>query len=521
MFRKPPAAADICLLLEGTYPYVAGGVSTWVHQLLTAFPQWKFAILYLGAERQPHAKPKYTIPANVVAIEEVYLFEQTASRCNGTAGTLPDSWSSVYQQLRSLFSQSPCGTATELDLIASMMQHIMEHRGVSFEEFFHSTQTWAVLRDLYTRFAPEDSFLHFFWTCRYLVEPLWKLARAMPRIPKARVYHSACTGYAGIVGAVVASRRGAPLLLSEHGIYLKERIQDIIRSPWIDDPQVLRPALTEPLGSLKRLWIDSFDLLGRLCYGQASHLVSLFDRNARTQEHFGAARARLSIVPNGIRVEHYDVLCQQREARRTADPASRVVGFLGRVVSIKDIKTLLRAARLVCDELRDAQFLIAGPVDEEPQYHDECLDLVQQLQLSGSIHFLGLRNREEVLPRMDVMVLTSVSEGLPFVLLEAMASGIPIVTTDAGACRELVEGRSGDDAACGACGIVTEVGATEQIARALVSILPDRDLQKRMSRSGRERVERHYHERNTLDRYQRIYTNLLHGSLAAALPAVT
>lgn len=509
MARNQSPTADICLLLEGTYPYVSGGVSTWVHQILTAYPGWKFAIFYIGGQKEPGAKFKYEVPSNVVSIEEVYLFDPKDFRPGAGRGDVPASWGAFYTSLRKLFVHTPSGMPGELDGIATLMEHIMTQKGVSFEDFYHSPQTWGVLRELYERYAAEESFLHFFWTCRYLIEPLWKLARALPRVPKARMYHSACTGYAGFLGALISHQTGAPLLLSEHGIYLKERIQDIYRSPWIADFPKLRPALTEPLGNLRRLWIGFFDVLARLCYGEASHLVSLFGRNAKVQQHFGADAEKISIVANGLAVESCDVLLQQRAARQAADLQSRVVGFLGRVVSIKDVKTLLRAARLVCDALPDTQFLIAGPTEEEPEYYSECVDLTQQLQLDGNVQFLGLRKRDDVLPLMDVMVLTSVSEGLPFVLLEAMACGVPIVSTDVGACRELIEGRQGEDPPLGACGIVTEISATDQLARGLVQVLSDRALQEQMSRSGRERVLRHYHERDTLGDYRQIYENLM------------
>jgi glycosyltransferase involved in cell wall biosynthesis len=123
-----------------------------------------------------------------------------------------------------------------------------------------------------------------------------------------------------------------------------------------------------------------------------------------------------------------------------------------------------------------------------------------------------MQERDDVLPLIDVMALTSVSEGLPFVLLEAMACGVPIVTTDVGACRELVEGLPDEDPPSGPCGVVTAIGASEQIARALVAILSDRELQDRMSRSGRERVERRYHERHTLQRYRQTYERLITSS---------
>ena len=509
MARKQTPTVDICLLLEGTYPYVSGGVSTWVHQIISAYPGWKFGIFYLGGQREPGAVHKYQAPSNVVVIEEQYLFDPTDYKPSAVHRSVPASWNGFYASFRKLFVRLPSGTGADLDAIVPLMEHVMQQGGMNFEDFYHSHKTWEVLRELYDRYAPDESFIHFFWNCRYIIEPLWKLARALPRVPKARVYHAACTGYAGFLGAVLSHETGVPLLLSEHGIYLKERIQDICRSPWIPEFPKLRPTLTDPPGSLRQLWMGFFDLLARLCYSQSTHLVSLFAKNAGVQQHFGAEAHKMSIVPNGIGSEACDALYSQRAQRRMDDSQSRVVGFLGRVVTIKDVKTLLRAARLVCDELPDAQFLIAGPTDEEPEYHRDCVELTQQLQIENNVQFLGLRRREDVLPLMDVMVLTSISEGLPFVVLEAMASGVPLVSTDVGACRELLEGRPGEVPPLGACGILTEIGNTDQIARSLVRILTDPELQQQMSEAGRMRASQHYHERNTLDDYRQIYEQLI------------
>ena len=499
----PPA--DICLLLEGTYPYVSGGVSTWVHQIITAMPQMKFAIFYIGGQKEAGATYKYELPANVTALEELYLFDAAPSK---SRRGVPSSWGPFYESLRNLFVHAPHGEAQELHGLDPLIDHITRHPQLSFDDFYHAPQTWAVLQEVYERYAPDESFLHFFWTARYLVEPLWKLMHALPRVPRARVYHTACTGYAGFLGTLASRRHGAPLLLSEHGIYLRERIQDIWRSSWIPDAPVLRPSMDEPLGCLRQGWARFFDVLARWCYHSSSQVVSLFNRNAFIQHHFGAEASKIVVVPNGIAVEACEPIYQQRRERRQSNPDSRVVGFLGRIVPIKDIKTLLRAARRVCDSLPDVQFLLAGPLDEDPEYARECVALTAQLGLGAQVHFLGLRQRDEILPLMDVMVLSSVSEGLPFVMLEAMACGVPIVSTDVGACRELVEGQPAESPPLGACGVVAAIGDSDQIARALVTLMNNKDLQDRMATAGRERVYRSYHESRTLGTYWEIYRQL-------------
>lgn len=506
--RSRSSTADVCLVLEGTYPYVSGGVSTWVHQLIRAFPDLKFALFYLGAQKDSSLRRKYEIPANVTRLEEVFLFENTASLTEFRK-TVPASWAPFYTTARKLWVRPPAGDLHDLELLRGLMRHIARNTTVSFTTFWQDPQTWLLLRELYERHTPEDSFIDFYWTCCFLVQPVWRLARSLARMPAARLYHTACTGYAGLAAALAAVENDTPLLLSEHGIYLRERITDICKSRWIPERERRHPGLAEPLGHLRQLWVGFFDIIGRICYHRAGAVVSLFEQNAAAQRHFGADPARLTVIPNGIRTEECDPLHQQRLARREQNPGSQVIGFLGRVVSIKDIKTLLHAARRVCDQLPAARFLIAGPAEEEPEYYQECLELRGQLGLGEQVEFLGAMERDKFLPTIDVMILTSISEGLPFVVIEALAAGIPVVSTDVGACAEILNGRPGDTPPIGPCGLLAAVGAANDLASACIRLLTDSALLDQMSASGRTLAARHYHERSVLDSYRALYDRLM------------
>ena len=79
--RTLPAGivADVGLLLEGTYPYVSGGVSSWVHQIINGFPELTFAICFLGSRKQDYGVKKFQLPANVVHLEEHYLNESSGA----------------------------------------------------------------------------------------------------------------------------------------------------------------------------------------------------------------------------------------------------------------------------------------------------------------------------------------------------------------------------------------------------------------------------------------------------------
>jgi polysaccharide biosynthesis protein PelF len=372
-----------------------------------------------------------------------------------------------------------------------------------------------LIRDLYQKHAGEGSFLDFFWSLRSLAEPVWRLMAAVPEVPRARVYHSLCTGYAGLAGALAARHHGGSFLLSEHGIYVRERIADLQKARWIHEPPVLRPDLQQQPALLRRIWTGFFILLGRFAYQTAGRITTLFQRNAGYQMELGAPMEKLEIIPNGVHAPDFHALHRQRALQQASEPGRQTVGFLGRVVSIKDVKTLLQAARLTVDCLPGARFLIAGPLDEEPAYAAACQDWCGRLGLSGHVCFAGPQERDAVLPAMDVMVLTSLSEGLPFVILEAFAAGIPCVSTDVGSCRELIFGRPGESPACGQAGFTAPVGDARRLASALIRLLQDRPLAARMGEAGRLRTTAFYARDQVVQRYRQLYQICSSGDLRA------
>jgi glycosyltransferase involved in cell wall biosynthesis len=253
------------------------------------------------------------------------------------------------------------------------------------------------------------------------------------------------------------------------------------------------------------LWIEFFQVLGRFAYQTSNYVTSLFEKNALSQVEFGAEPKRIEIIPNGINVSDFYQLRGKRRAKRQNNLQRMNVGFLGRIVQIKDVKTLLKSARLVIDELPGAQFLIAGPMDEEKDYAEECLSLTKHLGLENNVQFLGSQKISEFLIELDIMLLTSISEGLPFVILESFAASIPVISTDVGACRELIEGRPNEQPQFGAAGFVVPVGDAEMLANAMIRILTDPHLGDQMGDAGRQRAEALYANTTVVNRYRQLY----------------
>jgi glycosyltransferase involved in cell wall biosynthesis len=190
--------------------------------------------------------------------------------------------------------------------------------------------------------------------------------------------------------------------------------------------------------------------------------------------------------------------------RRSQEARRQRVGFVGRVVPIKDVKTLVKACGIVNRELPDTEFWIVGPTDEDELYFQECEQLATSLGISG-LKFTGPQDVKKIYPEIDLMILTSISEGQPLTLLECACAGVPAVASDVGSCRELLEGGTAEDKALGPSGIVTAVGAPEETAAAIIKLLKNRSLWEQMSQSGRKRIETYYQQRSVIAAYRGLY----------------
>jgi len=504
------AGADVCLVSEGTYPYVKGGVSTWVHDLIQSLPDLRFALVHIGPERGTYDRRLYTLPANVVSLTDLYCREPLARGPDAAAlervargerrrhaGTRRPS--RVLRGIRRLHLE---------DWVDSSLLDDLGGQDLSVGAFLHGRASFELTQELCEELAPDASFLDFFWHFRSMNLPLVRLLGAAA--PAAATYHALCTGYAGLLAAVWSHRTGRPLLLTEHGIYARERNLELDRAAWFrgdgDDrpPNGIDGTIDRATASaLRRMWTRFFRVLARCTYARAASVVSLSEVNRMRQIADGAPPGRTVVVPNGIDVDGFHARVGRVEFRAEERRPTRVA-FVGRLVPIKDVVTLIRACFLAT-RLAPLDVRLIGPIDEDPGYVRRCRRLVTSLGLQDVVHFEEARPVERIYPDVDVLVLTSFSEGQPLVILEANAAGIPVVASDVGACRDLLEGRTDDDRRIGPSGIVTRLAAPEETAAAIARLARDPGLRRRMGAAGRRRVATFYRKSSTVSAYRTLY----------------
>jgi glycosyltransferase involved in cell wall biosynthesis len=480
--------ADVCLVLEGTYPYVAGGVSIWTHQLILAQSHLSFALVCLVSE---HAEliSRYEIPPNVTEIRTIRVGRPPAG-----ARRLPETGALLKRLEAPLLRLLGGGGLAEL---AAIRIELASLRGVGRRSLLNSPEAWDLVLRMYHATRPGSAFLDYFWTWRAILGGIYSIL--LGDLPEARVYHALSTGYAGLYAARAHLETGRPVLLTEHGIYTNERQIEIAMADWLHTPAGSGLSLKRSPQDLRTMWSEAFAAYSRASYQAASRIITLHAGNQQFQLADGADSAKLAIIPNAVDYHRFSAL----PPRHAAHPPT--IALIGRVVPIKDIKTFIRATAILREIVPELQALVLGPPDEDPSYSAECQDLVHDLGLDGCLRFTGPVAVEEYLPLLDVVVLTSISEAQPLVILEAGAAGIPSVATDVGACREMIYGSPTENPPLGPGGEVTPLANPTATAQAVARLLADREYWQRASHAISERVRRYY-DRTTLDRsYRELY----------------
>ncbi len=195
----------------------------------------------------------------------------------------------------------------------------------------------------------------------------------------------------------------------------------------------------------------------------------------------GLPGGKMRLVHNGIDLARLPPFALDRRAARQAagfDPGRRLVAQVGRLEPQKDYPTFLAAAAQVAAAAPDVDFLVVG----EGGLGGELAALARRLGLAERVRFLGLRHDvPALLAAVDVLALTSRWEGLPNVVIEAMATGAVAVATDVGGCRELI--------VPGETGVLLPPGEPDAAAQAILEVLRAPDLARRLASAARARVE--------------------------------
>ena len=464
----------ICIVAEGCYPYVVGGVSSWVNSMIKTFPDYQYTVLSIVANRSFRGKFVYDLPENVVEVHELYLEDDDFRRTKSNKMRKIKMTDTEFEAMKSLLINQKVDWDT--------LFRFFGEKDFSLNDLLMGPQFLRAVKDCYRIRYPEVIFSDFLWTMRSMYLPLFLALKI--KLPKADLYHCVATGYAGVLGAMAKQRYGCGLLISEHGIYTREREEELIRAKWVE-------------GIYKNIWIEQFRKMSQLAYDRADKVTSLYEHARELQIELGCPEEKTQVTPNGVdpsRFENLVVLPEMLDDKIH-------IGAILRVTPIKDVKTMIRAFAYAKKKVPSLKLWIMGPTDEDEEYAKECFSMVDLMEIEDVV-FTGRINVSEYMGGLDMTILTSISEGQPLTILESYAAHKPVIATDVGNCRGLIYGEDDD---FGEAGILTHIMNVEEIADAMIQLATHPNRRKRMGENGYKRLMRKYKVVDMQKTYEQIY----------------
>ncbi|MBN1699226.1 MAG: GT4 family glycosyltransferase PelF [Spirochaetales bacterium] len=395
----------VCLLLEGTYPYITGGVSGWIHELIRGLPDIEFVLFTISPKYNQEVR--YRLPENIVEHRDIVISKP------GQSGKRIVNKKKIFREIVRVHQDFFKARIPELEGLFS----IYPEGYFPYNDAVLRREGWEMMVKQNNLLNPVYAFSDYFWAWKSSHDLMFTITGS--EIPVADLYHAVSTGYAGLAALIAKIRTGKPFLLTEHGLYHKEREMEIKRALYVT-------------GYQRDMWIKIFNNLSRMSYKYADCIVSLFEINRRKQLEMGAPEKKTIVIPNGIDVGRFTGI--KREKRKGFH-----IGLIGRVVPIKDIKNFILASRIISEMIPDAFFYCIGPIDEDPGYFEECRKMVESFRLTEQFVFTGRQDVTAYYSFLNVICLTSVREAQPLVILEAFCAGVPIVSTKVGNIPELLD----------------------------------------------------------------------------------
>ncbi|PNY79571.1 GT4 family glycosyltransferase PelF [Deinococcus koreensis] len=484
---------QVALITEGTYPLYAGGVSVWCDQLLTGLPDTDFHVLALSGLNEV---VRCAVPPNVRQVRIVPLWENPPTRRLSAAQR--STFRDIYERLiGAMLSDEASASADFAQALGDLSLFALRadldsaladpgNVGLLLEVWRrHVTPVTNGLRQ--RAIVPDPSVTDALDASMWLSHLLRPLGHPVGGCDLA---HAVSNGLSVLPALATKAAFGTPFILTEHGMYLRER--------YLSPPS--RYLSAAPRALLLRFYMQ----LTRAAYLKADLISPASNFNTRWQLHFGAQPSRLRPVYNGIDPELF--------TGGELEPALPTVSWVGRIDPIKDLDTLIRSHALVQHHLPAAQLRMFGPVPQGNEaYEQTCRQLIHDLGLDDAAVFEGrVPSVAQAYQAGHVVALSSISEGFPYSVIEAMAAGRPMVATDVGGVREAV----------GDTGLVVPPRDPHAFADACLELLRDDTLRHTLSRRARDRVLTLFTLQHCIEAYRRMYDELLDlGRLPAAVGA--
>ncbi len=485
---------EVLLICEGTFPYNTGGVSTWANDLCTRIEDVDFTVYSINANVE--RSTKYHLGDRIKKVIQVPMWSSEepfdcldygikySKILQKRELTTESAIASSFSQSFKTFIEEIYATEKTIEVIDQCFHRMWQFfQKYDYKKTMSSAVVWNSFKEALISVIPkeeleditlEDTTTAMRWIYRFLIPMAIK-------VPKVDIAHITISGIAVLPALALKYKYNTPILVTEHGVFIRERLIAISSAEY---PYFL-----------KKMLINFSECITKLVYYHATKITTVSKFNLSWETFYGANAAKINVVYNGVDHTRFKPLPKP-------EPLLNIptVVAAARIFDLKDIITMIRVCHEVRKSIPNVQFLVYGNKDAVPEYTFACEELIASLNLKEHFHLKGFHhNPSKLYSEGDLSILTSISEGFPYTVIESMSCGIPVVSTDVGGVSEALDET---------CGFICKPKDYQDIADKVITLLNDPDLRREMGDSARKRVISNFTINSFTTAFKDIYKGL-------------
>ncbi len=476
----------VLLINWDCYPNITtGGVYTWTKALVDAMSDYEFIVL--NEISNPNANGKYTVPKNVTKVMEVPIFgsaryEEFCKRdelllariLRTTQHVIKEKFIPLYKEFINSTLADRCNPKVLADIVIKLHDLLIVYDA---KKCLEHPLTWDIFIEklnkepLYSNMRLNEALVAY-----QLIQRNIQLLSI--EVPKVDLIHCSLAWLPSLVAIYARKENNCPVIITEHGVAFRELVL-FYNGYLYDEPS-------------KIFWkVFSHNII-RTIYFIADLFTPVCNANKIWEESLGVDPSKVKVIYNGVNTSKFKPIEVKRDDKRP------VVVSVARIDAFKDIVCLIQAMKYAKEQIPDIQCLIYG-TSVNLDYSLRCLQAVKELQLEDTVKFMGgTKEPEKVYNAADVIAISSITEGFPFTIIEAMACGKAIVASEVGGVGEALED----------CGLLVRSRRPRDLSEAIVRLIKDENLRHKLGADALKKVHDKFTLEKCVDGFKKEYEGL-------------
>jgi len=469
------------------YPnYASGGVYTWTKSLIDSLSDYEFVVV--NELSNPNNNSKYTVPQHVTKVIEVPIYgsHRYEEYSKGHQALLPkilrttesiiqNNFLVLYKEFISNVLSERCDIKLLAELVIKLHQFLLKYDS---KKCLEHHLTWDIFIEqlnkeaLYRHLTMKEALIAFQVVQR-------NIALLSIPAPKVDIIHCSLAWLPSLMAVYAKEENNCPLVITEHGVAFRELLLYYNRYLFAEASKIF--------------WkVFSLNIV-RTVYSVSDVITSVCEINNVWEEKLGADPSKVKLVYNGVDTSKFRPVEVKRNDNRPT------VVSIARIDPFKDIVCLIQAIKYAKEEIPNIQCLIyGGSIDLE--YSLRCVKAVTDLQLEDHVKFVGnTKEPEKAYGAGDIVAISSISEGFPFTIIEAMACGKAIVASDVGGIREALDG----------CGLLVRSRRPRELAKGIVRLLQDEKMRHQFEEASLVKVRTTFTLEKCVQQFRKEYGDLI------------